>query len=391
MKNETFTMPRRVFNDSKTGREVWQVTDGEWECVAPYMDVRAWTKDDKYLVFTSNRSGSWQPYRLEIESGEATRFLEQDVYAGYRSVALDPTHNMAYCQDGRRVLAVHIETLKARLAFDHTALLGPVNKQGNMKGHAGALNTDGSLSVIEANLGDGNAVAGDALLVTPLDGSNQGEVLRIPRADLSAGHVLFCTGDDNIISFHGYPDRQNDSQEKPDNRVAQWRLTRDKKELKPLVLLPPGYRAIHSTWGASGDRFYFHRKSVPGWTPTALCSVNRDGEDMKVYYETNAWKLGHSASSPDEKWLVTDSQDIDENVLMLVSTQRDEQHMLCWPSMSQKCSTRPHKRSTHLPPHTDVDTHPGWSATGKYVHYTSDISGRSQIYVVPVSDVVNSK
>jgi Tol biopolymer transport system component len=109
-----------------------------------------------------------------------------------------------------------------------------------------------------------------------------------------------------------------------------------------------------------------------------------------VYYETSEWKLGHSASSPDEKWLVTDSQDIDENILMLVSTQRDEQHMLCWPNMSQKGSTRPHKRNPTLPPHTDTDTHPGWSATGRYVHYTSDISGRSQIYVVPVSDLAGN-
>jgi hypothetical protein len=200
------------------------------------------------------------------------------------------------------------------------------------------------------------------------------------------GHILFCPGDDNIISTHNYPDRQNNAQLAPHDRMAQWRIERDSGVMKPLVLMPPGFRATHCTWGASGDRFYFHRKTVGTWVPTALCSVNREGEDLQVHYETNEWKLGHSAASPNEKWIVTDSQDVDENILMLARADGQEQRMLCWPNMSQKPSTRPDKRSTLLPPHTDRDTHPGFSSTGKYVHYTSDISGRSQIYVVPVPE-----
>lgn len=389
MKNtfDRFIIPRHTFRDTKTGREVWQVTDGEFECVAPYMDVRAWTNDDRYMVFTSNRNGTWQPYRLEIESGEVTRLSNYDFYAGYRSVALEPTHGEVYCQDGRKVIAVDIETFEPRVAVDYTQRLGPVGNWGPFKGSAGALNADGTLVTLP---GLPNTAADESdivLLVTPTNGSNAHEEVKLPRSDLRPGHVLFCPGDDNIISFHGYPDRQNDTNQPEENRAAQWRIERDSSRIKPLALMPPGYRATHCLWGASGDRFYFHRKTVGTFTPAALGSVNREGEDMQIHYETDEYKLGHCSPSPDEKWLVTDSQDLDENILMLVSTQRDEQHMLCWPNMSQKGSTRPHHRSPHLPPHTDVDTHPGFSSTGQYVHYTSDISGRSQIYVVPVGDL----
>jgi Tol biopolymer transport system component len=375
-------MPRRVFNDAKTGCEVWQVTDGEFECVAPYMDVRAWTQDDHYLIFTSNRSGSWQPYCLDVESGEAVQLCE--AAGGFRSVALAPPRGEAFCQDGNRVLAIDIETREARLAVDYSAWRGELKGFGGGKGNTPALNRDGSFIATGATDEKGRNV----ILIAPTDGSDELEVLPIPRNDMAPDHVLFCPGDDNVLSFAGCPDRQNDPNETPERRARETRIERASGAMKPLVLVPPGYRATHCTWGASGDRIYFHRKTVPTWTPTALCSVNREGEDLRVYFETSAWKLGHSASSPDEKWLVSDSQDADENPLLLVSTQRDEQHLLCWPNMSQKTSTRPHRRSTHLPPHTDVDTHPGWSATGRYVHYTSDISGRSQVYVVPVDDLV---
>jgi Tol biopolymer transport system component len=192
-----------------------------------------------------------------------------------------------------------------------------------------------------------------------------------------------------VISFHGYPDVQNDAKASPDRRVAQWRIERVSGRLMPLVLVPPGFRSTHSLWGPSGDRFYFHRKTVPGWTPTALCSVNRDGGDLRVYHETTEHRLGHSAPSPDEAWIVTDSQDPDTNILMLVSTRRDKQHMLCWPNTSIG-SGRPDRRSPRLPAHTDRHTHPAFSLTGRYVHYTSDVSGRSQVYVVPVADLTGA-
>ncbi|KPK79262.1 MAG: hypothetical protein AMJ81_13520, partial [Phycisphaerae bacterium SM23_33] len=97
---ERFVVPRRAFADERTGREVWQLTDGEFECVPPYMDTPAWSGDDRYLVFMCNRSGFWQPYRLELATGEAAQLCEVSD-AGFFSVAVDPIGNEAYCADGR--------------------------------------------------------------------------------------------------------------------------------------------------------------------------------------------------------------------------------------------------------------------------------------------------
>jgi len=378
MKLERFVMPRREFRDSRTGRVVWQVTDGDFECVPPYMHKCAWSSDDRYLVFMCNRSGTWQPYRLDLASGEAAQLAEV-AGAGFLSVAVDPVHDEAYCADGTGFLAVDLTTLAQRRAVDFGAHLGPADKGGRLP----ALNRDGTLLVTPRRGNAGPA----ALLIGRTDGSDEVQVLPLPREDVNPGHQQFCPADDNVISFCNYNDRQDDPHADPALRVREWRIRRDTGQMEPLVSVPPGFHATNCLWGRSGRRFYFHRKTVPGWVPTALCSVDPNGNDLRVYYETSDHRLGHSCPSPDEQWLVTDSQDPDANLLMLVHLHRDEQHLLCWPNASIN-SARPDKRRADLPPHTHRHAHPGFSNTGRYVHYGSDVGGRTQVYVVDVADLV---
>jgi hypothetical protein len=358
------------------------VTDGEFECVSPYMDQCAWSADDRFLAINCNRTGTWQPYLLEIETGKATQLFAL-TEGTYRNVAIDPVHGDAYVAGDGRVFAIDLKSLRARAAVDWSQRVREPSK-GKAGADAVVLNRDGTLLVHGATTAGGR----HALLLAPTDGSNRFQTILIPKPGMEAAHSLFCPGDDNIISFQALPDHQNDAGEPLERRVAQWRIHRATGAMKPLVLVPPGFRAIHSLWGRSGDRFYFHRKTVPAWVPTALCSVNREGEDLRVHYETNEHRLGHCSPSPDERWLATDSQDPWENILMLVSLERNEQHMLCWPNSSIK-KPRPHKRAPHLPPHTDTDVHPNFSPSGRFIAFNSDASGRSHVYVVPVGDLVN--
>ena len=382
--DHTFLMQRRVFRDAETGREVWQVTEGKFECVSPYMDQRAWSADERFLVINSNRTGAWQPYLLDIETGEARQLCELRKGC-YRNVAIDPVHAEAYIAGDGKAFAVNLDDFRVRVAVDWGNVFGE-DPEGKAGPDAVALNRDGTLLVRACKTPQG----GDGLLIAPTDGSGEFEFVAIPRPGITAGHILFCPGDDNVLSFHAYPDRQNQCDQPAEHRTAQWRIDRRTGEMRPLVLVPPGFRAIHCVWGGSSNRLYFHRKSVPDWTPTALCSVDREGGDLRVHYETSKHRLGHCCPSPDEKWLATDSQDPGENILMLVHLERNEQHMLCWPNSSIKTS-RPHKRAPDLPPHTDTDVHPNFSPAGKLIAYNSDISGRSQVYVVPVSDLTGTK
>lgn len=378
---DRFRIERRVFADERTGREVWQVTDGEFECVAPYAEKLAWTPDDRYFFFMSNKRGSWQPYRLEVETGQVCQIFDC-TNAMYRSIVYDPNGNEAYVEHAGSYVAVNADTLEARVAVDYGVYLG---REGGHKGSAAALTSDGTLCVLGFRTDDGHP----AVLVGTTDGANEFRTVVIPRDELiQPGHITFRPGDNNYVAFASGKDRQNDPDEDPFLRGALYRLDLTTAEVAPLVLTSTAYRATHCTWGRSGERCYFHRKTLPKhvWVPTALCSVDSRGQDLRVYYEDHTHRLGHSQASPDEKWVVTDSQDPDENILLIASTERDEHHLLCWPDCSIN-SGRPDKRPPRLPPHTDRHTHPGFSYTGQYVHYTSDISGRSQVYIVPVADI----
>jgi len=382
MSLECFTMERRAYLDERTGREVWQVTDGEFECVAPYPEKTAWTPDDRYFFFMSNRTGTWQPYRLEVETGEV-RHLFDARNAMYRSLVYDPNRHEAYVEHGGTYVAVNVDTLEARLAADLTEYVGD---EGGGKGSSACLTSDGARVAIGWQTPDGHPAA----VVTTTDGDGDFLEVVIDRDEfIRPGHLTFRPGDNNYLAFASGKDRQDDPNEETFLAGALYHLDLPTAEVSPLVLLPAGYRATHCTWGRSGERVYFHRKTLPKhvWVPTALCSFDANGEDLRVYYEDHEHRLGHSQASPDERWIVTDSQDLDENILMLASTERDEQHLLCWPNASIN-SDRPDKRSPGLPPHTDRHTHPGFSATGRRVHYTSDVSGRSQVYMVPVDDLV---
>jgi hypothetical protein len=383
---DEFVMDRRTFVDEQTGREVWQVTSGDFECVTPYMDRGTWTSDDKYLIFMCNRDGSWQPYRLELETGQATPLcrLAKNATHAFFDQALDPAHDEAHYSDGKQYYAVNVRTLRKRLTADFA------NVADFTEGYRQpVLSGDGSL--LMAPVRPDNKAA--LLFVAATDGSGIVQRFEMPpdKAWIRPCHEQFCPTDNNLVSICGLPDYQDDATAPPEKRVREWLWNRRTGDVKPLVLMPPGFRATHCIWGRSGRRFYFHRKTCPWyvWVPTALCSVNRDGGDLRVYFETSEHKLGHSCPSPDEKWIVSDSQDPDRNLLLLAHTERDEQHVICWPNMSveAKTSKRPDKRRPDLPPHTHRHVHPRFSETGRYVNYVSDVTGTSHVYVVRVDDL----
>ena len=395
---DRFTTPRRVTHDERTGREVWQMTDGDFECVAAYMECGIWSADERYIVFACNRTGAWQPCRLDVATGEAQQIAVAE-NGGFRSINVHAESNEVYFWSGSGFTAVNLTTLEARTAVDFAAF-GPLKEIGTGKGCTPVLNADASLIAIPRGAWADYAGPPSGMVLGSTDGTNMFEEVRVTHPDLAdydVGHLAFCPGDDDVLSFckshkddvwydgqshHGHPPDAN-----PFLHAREYRISRRTGEVKRLVCMEPGFRATHSVWGRSGDRIYSHRKHAANWVPTALVSVNREGEDLRVHYETMDHRLGHSQPSPDEQWIVSDSQDLNENILLLAHTRRNEQHMLCWPNMSIG-SDRPDKRRADLPPHTDRHTHPGFSPTGKHCHCTSDVSGRSQVYVVPVDDVV---
>jgi WD40-like Beta Propeller Repeat len=86
---------RRSYTDSVTGIPVWEMTKAGSASDNLYFHFSNFTADNRYLVFVSDRTGSHQLFRAEIETGRIVQ-LTDDPKVNARSACLDHT-------DARRI------------------------------------------------------------------------------------------------------------------------------------------------------------------------------------------------------------------------------------------------------------------------------------------------
>ncbi|OPZ72491.1 MAG: hypothetical protein BWY83_00619 [bacterium ADurb.Bin478] len=184
-------------------------------------------------------------------------------------------------------------------------------------------------------------------------------------------HPLLCPTNPDLITFVPGPDTQNDMTLPMEKRARTWFADLKTGRTRPFLIMPYGFRATHETWSADGRRFFFYKKSVPDWTPVAICSIDQNGEDRKQHYHHDAIRLGHGISSRDGLWFLSDGQDPHKNQLILIHLSSGEATFLCWPNAS-----------LDEQPGQYGHVHPTLSASGRFACYTSDATGVSQVYVV---------
>ena len=63
--------------DLATGHMVWQITSHDSASEAVYFENQPFTSDDKYVVFGSKRTGDWQIYRADMQTGEILRVSDK--------------------------------------------------------------------------------------------------------------------------------------------------------------------------------------------------------------------------------------------------------------------------------------------------------------------------
>jgi Tol biopolymer transport system component len=158
-----------------------------------------------------------------------------------------------------------------------------------------------------------------------------------------------------------------------DQRARTWIANMETGEMKQFLTCPYGFRATHESWSPNGERFFFFKKSVPGWMPVSIASISKEGDDWQEYYTNDTIRLGHGRASDDGKWFISDGQDPGYNPLVLLNLETGDTEFLCWADASIK---EGHGAHAHV--------HPSFSSSGRFVTYTSDKTGTPQVYVVPL-------
>ncbi len=346
--------------DPRTGREVWQITTGNSVSHSCYFEAQAFTSDDRYLVFSSNRSGAYQLYRVELRTGETAQLTRAERLANL-SFSMHPDGRNVVYQDGSRLVQTDVPTGRETVLIDFTRLIG-----GSRFSAGRTFSADGRYT--SASYVDKAGVPRIALV--DLHARAVEKTAAIENG--TGGHLLICPADPYLVTYVHLPDRQNDMtlpmEQRARTMIADFRTGKS----RPFLIMPYGWRATHEYWTPDGERFYFHQKKVPGWVPASICSMKRDGSDWKTHF-TSDFMLGHSMITHDTRHIVSDVQKPGDNPLILVDLKTGGHHILCWPDSSVRGG---HAKSAHV--------HPSFSRTGKYIAYTSDRTGAPQVYVVAV-------
>src|SRR4030042_5564630 len=108
------------FSDPKTGHEVWQLTNNDSASESFYFYAQSFTSDDRYVIFRSKRSGTWDTYRCDLTSGEITRLTSDE---NIRTACIHPDGvSMAFIS-GWKYYKLNVYDLKQEMVMDFTGKL----------------------------------------------------------------------------------------------------------------------------------------------------------------------------------------------------------------------------------------------------------------------------
>ena len=349
------------FKDAKTGNEVWQLTAHDAPSEAFYFYAQSFTRDDRYAIFSSKRSGIWDAYRCDLSTGVIVPLTSGE---DLRRACMYPDgRSMAYIS-GWKYYTVDVHTLEREEIFDFTGKLPapPFFRP--------SFTQDGRYTLVYTR----DEATGSVLYRVDLVAKEILSLLEVQTGGF--GHEQINPVNPDLIAYAPSPDTQNDMHLPMDKRPRARLINVDAGTNTPFLIAPYGFRATHDSWSPLGDRYFFFEKTQPGWTPVSIASIDLQGKDYTRHYTDDTVRLGHGAVSEDGAWFITDSQQSYSNPLMLINLKDGKSKTLCWPDASVNTPARVH-------------VHPNFSTSGDYVIYTSDVvkTDTAQVYVVPIRHI----
>lgn len=102
--------------DKTTGMEVIRLSDDMGDTIHPYFTQPLISADGKILLVESNRTGIWQLYSLEMNTGLITQLTDDPDIEPHRS-CLDPERLVAYYFSGQVLKSAELSTLRTEQIY----------------------------------------------------------------------------------------------------------------------------------------------------------------------------------------------------------------------------------------------------------------------------------
>jgi len=349
-----------VFPDFQTGARVTRLTSADCINHPLYYLTNSFSSDGQWLVFASDRAGKMDLYKVSLENGEIQRLTDLKGLQPFSGNVVDD--RVYFATDGQ-VHELDLASGNARVVVERPGCgLGEVTVSCDRQ-QVACLVTRGDAA---------------SLLVAQVDGTADHEILAGVRA---LYHPQFHPTDPGQLIYSADP---------PDPRM--WAVRTDGSDDRCIYRNEPEEWFVHETFlGSSGRLIVCHWRH-------GLRMVAMDGT-LKELSDLSVW---HIASRPDGGLIVCDTH-LPDIGLVLVDPENGRHRSLCataatnqgfqwhqptplvadgeapgWATMVEEESTE-----TAYGPQWS-HPHPSFSPDGQRVAFTSDMTGRPQVYVVDV-------
>jgi len=352
-KGKIYPSEAKNSEDSRTGAKIRRITDYPAIHHHPFFFISAYDDKMRRLIFISHRTGSPQIFAEERNSGNLIQLTDQADIAGW---SVYPSHNgrYVYFTSGNSACRVDTETLKEELIVD----FGNSSAKGTT-----ALSYCDNWWAVPVRVGE----VSQFLVIN----TNTGEYEIILERD-SIGHPEFHPSESMLLCYAGaYYERM-------------WVINRDGTENRLVYKRDVARKQwiVHETW-LPGTR----ELVVVDW-PNGMIGVNIDTGSVRKVTDFNAW---HAMVNRAGTLMVADTNFPDIG-LQLFDPQNSigNPRTLCYSESSNigahwdidHCPYDDGQIPVYAPQHTHP--HPSFSPDGKFVVFTSDRTGHSQVYEVEI-------
>ena len=327
---------RRSYVDPVTKVRVWILTADKGKASTLYFHFPNFTRDGRFLLFTSDRTGSTQIYRLEISTGNITQSTDSPGIAGIHLVPDPKDPRRIYYLRGHDVVALNI------LDFMEWKV-GTIPPPHMGSYHQPTISSDGKWITIGRQIEQSTWEIG-------LMSTANGEYRVVTRPGFRIGHVQHSPTEP--VTFFtwetsGYAPQRS------------WLVNDDGTRLRPFYQRKDWFTPLkewvtHEAWVMGTGEMTMINDRV------GIMLVNTNGTSRLVR-EGSYW---HAQARPDGKFLITDDFD---GRLWLVETATGNARLLATGLRTQK--------AVHL--------HPSFDWEGRYVIFNGTREGQ----VVGMSDL----
>ena len=272
---------RESYLDSVTGVRVWELTRGTNVADNFYFHFSNFTADNRYLIFVSDRTGSRQLFRVEVETGRIMQ-LTDDPAVNASSACPDPTNaRRLYHLRGAEVMALDLLDFTARK-------VGEIPKPHLGGFQQPTLSGDGQWLALAKQRDEANWEIG-------LMNTDTGEYRTVLTQGFRIGHVQHSPTDPLIFyvwETGGYAPQRT------------WLVNADGTGNRPFYA-----RTAPTNWFTPLKEWVTHEAWVKDTGDMTMINdklgvmlVRKDGT-ARLVREGNYW---HAAARPDGKFLVAD-------------------------------------------------------------------------------------